>query len=343
MQKSADHYTEAAMDEITILKQIAEGDPDDKKCVVKLLDHFKHSGPNGQHVCMVFEYLGDNLLTLIKYSDYRGVPLHMVKQICYHVLVGLDYLHRQLSIIHTDLKPENILLLSMIDPSKDPTKSSAPLILPSNKDKDAFDAGVSQPLNGDMSRNQKKKIRRKAKRAAQECADREEADADLETSGEAESSPNAKLNVHSVEDQTTSSVNTNRLSDADGPKGAGAGNQGVKRRGNRSIRQKLLTSMDLKCKLVDFGNACWTYKQFTNDIQTRQYRCPEVILGSKYSTSADLWSFACICFELATGDVLFDPHSGDNFDRDEVCTYLDYKYCLCCFFFFGQYLCCLVY
>lgn len=69
---------------------------------------------------------------------------------------------------------------------------------------------------------------------------------------------------------------------------------------------------------MDFGNACWTYKQFTSDIQTRQYRCPEVILGSKYSTSADVWSFACICFELSTGDVLFDPHSGDNFDRDEV-------------------------
>ncbi|KAK9013915.1 hypothetical protein V6N11_005090 [Hibiscus sabdariffa] len=54
---------EAAMDEIKILKQIAEGDPDNKKCVVKLLDHFKHSGPNGNHMCMVFEYLGDNLLT----------------------------------------------------------------------------------------------------------------------------------------------------------------------------------------------------------------------------------------------------------------------------------------
>ncbi|XP_050380383.1 uncharacterized protein LOC126797723 [Argentina anserina] len=317
VQKSADHYSEAAMDEITILKQIAEGDPDDKKCVVKLLDHFKHSGPNGQHVCMVFEYLGDNLLTLIKYSDYRGVPLHMVKLICYHVLVGLDYLHRQLSIIHTDLKPENILLLSMIDPSKDPTKSSAPLILLSNKDKDAFGAGVSQPLNGDMSRNQKKNIRRKAKRAAQECADREEADVEQETSGEAESSPNTNLNVHSADDQITSSINMNRSSDADGLKSADAGNQGGQRRKNHSIRQKLLASMDLKCKLVDFGNACWTYKQFTNDIQTRQYRCPEVILGSKYSTSADLWSFACICFELATGDVLFDPHSGENFDRDE--------------------------
>ena len=123
------------MDEIKILKQIAEGDPDDKKCVVKLLDHFKHSGPNGQHMCMVFEYLGDNLLTLIKYSDYGGIPLHMVKEICHHILVGLDYLHRELSIIHTDLKPENVLLLSMIDLSRDPRTSGAPLILPTRKDK----------------------------------------------------------------------------------------------------------------------------------------------------------------------------------------------------------------
>lgn len=29
---------------------------------------------------------------------------------------------------------------------------------------------------------------------------------------------------------------------------------------------------DAACKVVDFGNACWTYKQFTNDVQTRQYR-----------------------------------------------------------------------
>lgn len=34
--------------------------------------------------------------------------------------------------------------------------------------------------------------------------------------------------------------------------------------------------MQADCKIVDFGNACWIQKQFTNDIQTRQYRCPEV-------------------------------------------------------------------
>ncbi|KAH0747546.1 hypothetical protein KY285_009203 [Solanum tuberosum] len=321
VQKSAQHYTEAAMDEITILKQIAEGDPDDKKCVVKLLDHFKHSGPNGQHVCMVFEYLGDNLLTLIKYSDYRGLSIHKVKEICFHILVGLDYLHRQLSIIHTDLKPENILLLSMIDQSKDPTKSDAPLILPSSKSKILSEAGASKEVkvyNGDLTKNQKKKIRKKAKRTAQRCTDKEtseETEQDNEASSPEKSNSDEKPNNDSVEGKTDTKASENGSTTG----GARDGQQRTQRpkRGSRSMRQKLLTDVDLMCKLVDFGNACWTYKQFTSDIQTRQYRCPEVILGSKYSTSADLWSFACICFELATGDVLFDPHSGDNYDRDE--------------------------
>lgn len=70
-------------------------------------------------------------------------------------------------------------------------------------------------------------------------------------------------------------------------------------------------------KLVDFGNACWAIKHFTEDIQTRQYRAPEVILGCGYNEKADIWSLACLIFELATGDFLFDPHNGDSYDRDE--------------------------
>ncbi|KAK3033541.1 hypothetical protein RJ639_034002 [Escallonia herrerae] len=320
VQKSAQHYTEAAMDEITILKQIVEGDPDDKKCVVKLLDHFKHSGPNGQHVCMVFEYLGDNLLTLIKYSDYRGLPMHMVKEICFHVLGGLDYLHRQLSIIHTDLKPENILLLSMLDPAKDPKKSGVPLILPSSKDRIVSDSGASKEfkiVNGDLTKNQKKKIRKKAKRAARNCVGKEETEPNVETdAGLGDSHDDNKLNGDYIEEQTNISATKDKSTNTSGSRNAHQGNP-TRRRASRSTRQKLLAEIDAKCKLIDFGNACWTYKQFTSDIQTRQYRCPEVLLGSKYSTSADLWSFACICFELATGDVLFDPHSGDNYSRDE--------------------------
>lgn len=309
VQKSAQHYTEAAMDEITILKQIA--DPDDKKCIVKLLDHFKHSGPNGQHVCMVFEYLGDNLLTLIKYSEYRGVPLHMVKEICFHILVGLDYLHRQLSIIHTDLKPENILILSMIDPAKDPVKSGAPLILSSSKGKIVSEAETSKDANGsygDLTKKQKKKVRRKAKQTARKCVGK-----DKEASSPEDSHQDRKSNGDNFEDQ----INTSVAAEVNDSMNDESEKNKAHKRGSRLARRKLVADVERKCKIVDFGNACWTYKQFTSDIQTRQYRCPEVILGSKYTTSADMWSFACICFELATGDVLFDPHSGENYNRDE--------------------------
>ncbi|XP_033172806.1 SRSF protein kinase 2-like [Drosophila mauritiana] len=52
-------------------------------------------------------------------------------------------------------------------------------------------------------------------------------------------------------------------------------------------------------------------------IQTRQYRSLEVIIGAGYNTSADIWSTACIVFELATGDYLFEPHSGESYTRNE--------------------------
>lgn len=143
--------------------KIAERDPDDKKRVVKLLDHFKHLKPNGQHVYMIFEYLKDILLTLIKHTNYHGLPIHMLKEICFHILVGLDFLHEHLSIIHIDLKPNN----TMIDPSKDLRKSSIPLILPTNKDKAIFESEISKEikfLNGDLTKHHKRNIQRKLRR-----------------------------------------------------------------------------------------------------------------------------------------------------------------------------------
>ena len=50
----------------------------------------------------------------------------------------------------------------------------------------------------------------------------------------------------------------------------------------------------ISVKIADLGNACWTNQHFTNDIQTRQYRSPEVILGGKWGASTDIWSMACM-------------------------------------------------
>jgi serine/threonine protein kinase len=72
-----------------------------------------------------------------------------------------------------------------------------------------------------------------------------------------------------------------------------------------------------RVKLTDLGNACWIDHHFTEDIQTRQYRSPEVLLGAEYDETTDLWSLACMLFELVTGDYLFDPHSSQTASRDE--------------------------
>ena len=79
--KSAKHYTEAAADEIKLLLCARDGDPQDENRAktVMLLDDFKVTGPNGVHVCMVFEVLGNNLLKLIIKSNYHGIPLQNVK------------------------------------------------------------------------------------------------------------------------------------------------------------------------------------------------------------------------------------------------------------------------
>ena len=41
------------------------------------------------------------------------------------------------------------------------------------------------------------------------------------------------------------------------------------------------------------------------------------MLGLDYDVSADLWSMACMTFELITGDFLFDPRKGQNYGKTD--------------------------
>ncbi|MEQ2279300.1 SRSF protein kinase 1 [Ameca splendens] len=169
--KSAEHYTETAVDEIKLLKSVRNSDPDDPKreMVVQLLDDFKISGVNGTHVCMVFEVLGHHLLKWIIKSNYQGLPLSCVKSIIRQVLQGLDYLHTKCQIIHTDIKPENILM-SVDEPyvrklaaeATEWQRAGAPP--PSGS---AISTAPAPKQTVKMSKNKKKKLKKKQKRQAE--------------------------------------------------------------------------------------------------------------------------------------------------------------------------------
>ncbi|XP_063701587.1 SRSF protein kinase 3 [Culicoides brevitarsis] len=169
--KSAPHFTETARDEIKILRSVRESDPNDPKRnkTVQLLNDFKITGVNGTHICMVFEVLGHNLLKLILKSNYRGIPLQNVKTITRQVLEGLDYLHTKCKIIHTDIKPENVLICVDDSYVKKLACQATQLHAMGFKLPYSFISTAplefqEQPITGKLSKSQKKKLKKKAKR-----------------------------------------------------------------------------------------------------------------------------------------------------------------------------------
>jgi serine/threonine protein kinase len=119
--KSAGRYAETARDEIKLLSKVASYSPHHpgRSHIVSFLDSFCHQGPEASHICIVFEPLGENLLTLIERNKKKGVPRGLVKVIAKQILLGLQYLHDECDLVHTDIKPENIrkCLVPRIEPT----------------------------------------------------------------------------------------------------------------------------------------------------------------------------------------------------------------------------------
>jgi len=327
--RSAAHYTETALDEIKLLKKVVDANKDHpgRKHVVSLLDSFNHKGPNGVHVCMVFEVLGENLLGLIKRWNHRGIPMPLVKQITKQVLLGLDYLHRECGIIHTDLKPENVLI-----EIGDVEQIVKTYVKDDPKKKDADDSNrngrrrrrtlitgsqpLLSPLNASFNHAELGGMFPGSTQSLNKVVNENTA---TSSSGSSLSMAE-RLGIKSASSDPTDDVQKQREKTADLLTKDISGISLDKQ--TSSAKSELDQATDaafetISVKIADLGNACWVGHHFTNDIQTRQYRSPEVILGSKWGASTDVWSMAAMTFELITGDYLFDPQSGTKYGKDD--------------------------
>ncbi|KRK02486.1 SRSF protein kinase 3 isoform X7 [Drosophila yakuba] len=340
--KSAPHYIETAADEIRLLEAIRDADPMDVKRerIVRLMNHFTVRGVNGMHTCLVFEALGCSLYKLIVKNNYQGLAIAQVRNIIRQVLEGLDYLHSKCSIIHTDIKPENILLVidnaaamnqqiddeinslrvkgadfpdSYISSIEKQTKSRAkwPLIEPNGStntntsNSTATNSNSSTPLAAVIMSTLDK----------EDTTTTTSSTLNSNTTSSLASKYSSLLGDCECNGGLGGSANLNNRYRAE--KKITAKNQSQSSQNNTYTIQSLIDNSNVRVKIADLGNACYDYHHFTEDIQTRQYRSIEVLLGAPYNYTADIWSTACLAFELATGDYLFDPHAGESYSRDE--------------------------
>ncbi|CAG87344.2 DEHA2D15862p [Debaryomyces hansenii CBS767] len=384
--RSAKHYTETAIDEIKLLDKITTSDihHPGHEHAIQLLDTFTHKGPNGVHVVMVFEVLGENLLGLIRRYKHRGIPVVFVKQIAKQLLSALDFLHRKCGVIHTDLKPENVLIeigdveqiVKMVEVETNEAKKQKKLQKSKYKSDNSLNAtpdtsfqenAQAQPSTStaastkpttnspSLGRNGRRSRRQTLITGSQPLPSplstfnksfsnvyaRSSSTANTPSktffegaqptlinqtasSQIAMASSNTNIPNYDNQDTLNSSLSSMSISNAGRsntttdplqiPSGFDSSMQQTE-----SNENSLIINEDelISVKIADLGNACWTSHHFTDEIQTRQYRSPEVLLGYHWGSSADLWSFACLIFELLTGDYLFDPRDGKTYTKDD--------------------------
>lgn len=400
-------YSEAAQDEIKLLKRIrsqSEMGHVGSSYILELLDNFYHEGPNGYHIVMVFEVLGENLLALIKKYEHRGIPLIYVKQISKQLLLGLDYMHRKCGVIHTDIKPENVLMeigdvesivemVELMDKQKKDVKryqrkysqefspGASPMGVPNsaspshlNKVRRDVSGPVpasdypasssyhhrvsgsrrarrntvvtgSQPLpsplasanfkemksqfingNGNLSKSVSSQwvpnsLYSKGSFSTQTPS------GDYDLSGFNMDSATTTRNP-SVSDNVANSSSTgveplnegqlaNSLSSFEISQNDENGPTISSMPSDNAIAPNISDNNTIEVKVADLGNACWYDEHYTSSIQTREYRSPEVLLGVPWGCSADVWSAACLIFELITGDLLFEPDEGHSYTKDD--------------------------
>ena len=246
--------------------------------LVKVYDSFIITEKESNYVCIVCELQGIEIFEFVKKYDYK-LPIYYVKKIIQNTLKGLEHLHNK-NIIHTDLKLENILSSILDDKVKNIIEwfeSLSPLEFIKEN------SIVIDELSSQKKRKMKKRLKRKAYKKLGEKVKKYLSEQIKNTNDDVsddiiEINNNTEIPIYNI---------------------------------NNDIKE-VDFEYDFHTKICDFGNCCTRDNHIICDIQTRQYRSPEVIINDDYDISSDIWSLGCLLYELITGYYIFDVESGKN-------------------------------
>ncbi|KAG0211274.1 dual specificity protein kinase kns1 [Mortierella sp. GBA30] len=103
--RAVQKYRDASKIEARVLTTLKRSDPRNAFKCLHLNDCFDYRN----HVCMVFDLLGQSIYDWLKDNSFCPFPPNQIQFFARQLLTSVAFLHR-LRLIHTDLKPENILL-----------------------------------------------------------------------------------------------------------------------------------------------------------------------------------------------------------------------------------------
>ncbi|XP_076855275.1 homeodomain-interacting protein kinase 2-like isoform X1 [Brachyhypopomus gauderio] len=109
--KDHPYFARQGQIEMSILSRLSTENADEFN-IVRWYECFQHRN----HICLVFEMLGQSLYDFLKHSEFSPLPLKYIRPMLQQLATALLKL-KSLGLIHTDLKPDNIML---VDPVRQP-------------------------------------------------------------------------------------------------------------------------------------------------------------------------------------------------------------------------------
>jgi serine/threonine-protein kinase SRPK3 len=258
--------------------------------LINMIEYFKFKPLQSKKyaICMVFELMACSLYQLIRRGKYKkGLPPEIVYNISLQIIKGVKDIHNKLKMIHTDIKPENILI-------KGYEKNIKNII--SEIDKYNLSSMYKEMLDNErnifsLSLKKKNNIKKLKLIVKNKMKDK----------------------VISLMEQIKQIKDNN--SDCEYESDC-----------EKELEDEVLNN--IKVVISDFGSIIdlndYDKKE---EIQTRYYRAPEIVLKCNFDEKCDIWSLGCSIYEILTGDILFNPEKDGSYSRDFHHIYWFYEIC----------------